>query len=146
MTKKFLQILIYLSCVLIVIGVFLPLASIPIYGDITYNRIASFESYIVIVCAVCAPLLVLVGKQKITVISAVAIWVTLLFPAIKKTLQGSEEQGLLGDLISSATDPLKDFAADLILNVTDFSWGGYVFLGGIVILTISSVLSIFKSK
>ncbi len=146
MTKKFLQILIYLSCILIVVGVFLPLASIPVYGDITYNRIASLESYIVIVCAVFAPLLVLIGKQKMTVISAVAIWFVLLFPAIKKIFQGSEERSLLGDLVSSATDPLKDFAADLMLNITEFSWGGYVFLGGLVILTISSILIIFKSK
>jgi len=146
MTRKFLQNLIYLSCVLIVIGVFLPLASFPIFGDISYNRIASLESYIVIACAVCAPLLVMIGKLRMTVISAVTIWLTLLFPTIKKIFQGSEKRGLLGDLVSSATDPLRDFAADLILNVTDFSWGGYVFLGGIVILTISSILSIFKSK
>ena len=146
MNKKILQILIYISSVMIVIGVFLPLASLPVYGDITYNRIASLESYIIILFSVFAPLLVFIGKQRMVVISAVAIWLTLLFPAIKKIFQGSEERGLLGDLVSSVTDPLKDFAADLILNITEFSWGGYVFLGGLVILTISSILIIFKSK
>ena len=146
MNKKILQILIYISSVMIVIGVFLPLASLPVYGDITYNRIASLESYIIILFSVFAPLLVFIGKQRMVVISAVAIWLTLLFPAIKKIFQGSEERGLLGDLVSSVTDPLKDFAADLILNITEFSWGGYVFLGGLVILTISSILIIFKKK
>ena len=30
---------------------------------------------------------------------------------------------MLGELVSEVTDPLKDFAVDLLLNITDFSWG-----------------------
>ncbi|MGY8814206.1 MAG: hypothetical protein ACKVHQ_05760, partial [Gammaproteobacteria bacterium] len=68
---------------MVAVGVFLPLASIPIYGDITYNRIASLESYIVILLSVVVVVFILIGKTRMSIFPVAGIWLTLLYPAIK---------------------------------------------------------------
>jgi len=123
MNKKTLHLLSYLSTTLVAVGVFLPLASIPIYGDITYNRIASLESYIVIILAVTVVIFNIMRKVNLSILAVVGIWLTLLFPAIKGLFKQQEDKGIFSELVSNVTDPLKDFAVNLITNITDFSWG-----------------------
>ena len=77
--KKILRLLVTISSIIIVTGVFLPLASIPVYGEFSYNHIASVESHIVIIFAVLAPVLIILGKSRLIVISAAGIWTTLRF-------------------------------------------------------------------
>ncbi|MGK0298433.1 MAG: hypothetical protein ACI9XC_002055 [Gammaproteobacteria bacterium] len=127
-------------------GVFLPLASIPIYGDITYNRIASLESYIVIFLAIIVVMLIFMSKSKMSIFPVAGIWLTLLFPAIKSVLKQQEDKGIFSKFASKVTDPLKDFAVNFITNITEFSWGGYVFMVGLFILTLSSILLVIKMK
>ena len=131
---------------MVAVGVFLSLASIPIYGDITYNRIASLESYIVIFLAVTVVILIIMRKAKMSILPVTGIWLTLLFPAIKDLFKQQEDKGIFSELASNVTDPLKDFAVNFITNITNFSWGGYVFIVGLFVLTLSSILLVMKIK
>ena len=131
---------------MVAVGVFLPLASIPIYGDITYNRIASLESYIVILLSVVVVVFILIGKTRMSIFPVAGIWLTLLYPAIKSVFNQQEDKGIFSELASKVTDPLKNFAVNLITNITDFSWGGYVFMVGLFVLTLSSILLVIKMK
>ncbi len=135
---------IYISAILLIAGVFLPLASLPVYGDITYNRIAEVESYLVILFAITAPILLIISKPKLLFISPTGVWVVLLFPAIKSIFKTEEQRGFFGELADKATSVMQDFAADLFMNITDFSWGGYVFLLGLVIFTVSCLVRSVK--
>ncbi len=39
---------------------------------------------------------------------------------------------------------MQDFAADLFLNVAEFSWGGFVLLVGLLAFTVTCILRSFK--
>ena len=85
-----------LGALLFIVGVFLPLASLPVVGDISYYRLDS--------------------------------------------------GGMLGDIVGKATDPLKNFAADLFMNINEFSWGGFVFIIGLLIMTIGAFMTTMKAR
>ncbi|NNE38844.1 MAG: hypothetical protein HKN08_11110 [Gammaproteobacteria bacterium] len=135
---------IYLSAILLIVGVFLPLASLPIYGNITYNRIAEIESYLVILFTLSAPILLFLGKPKSVILSPISVWAVLLFPALKNIFNAEEERGFFAELGDKAASVMQDFAAELFLNITDFNWGGYVFLLGLIVFTISCLIRCIK--
>jgi hypothetical protein len=87
---------------MVAVGVFLPLASLPVVGDISYNRVADVESYIVIAFALSAPVLVFLAKHTLTIGSALGIWITLLFPALKNFGQSEEKSSAFGDIMKKA--------------------------------------------
>ena len=76
----------------------------------------------------------LIGKRitvKKILMHCIPIIVVLLWPALKNMGGGSDDGGMLGDLMGKATDPLADFASKLFTNINDFSWGGFIFLIGL---------------
>ncbi|MDC1528663.1 hypothetical protein N8600_06380 [Gammaproteobacteria bacterium] len=73
-SKHKLQLAIYLSGILLSGSVFLPLATFPVYGDASYYRIAEVEAWLVIVFSMVAPGLMLYGKEKLAILSPVAVW------------------------------------------------------------------------
>ena len=131
---------------MISIGVFLPLASIPVYGDITYHRINDSSSYVVIACVLLAPLVMILNRRKLTLLCCLGVWLTLLYPAITNTLAQNENDGFIDNLMNKAKDPLQDFAIDLFLNITELMWGGYIFVIGLIIFTLSSLIILFESN
>ncbi len=133
----------YISALLLAVGVFLPLTILPIYGEATYHRVAEMESYIVIALAISAPLFLVAGQPKLIKFSVIGIWITLLFPALKSLFESSDG-GFFGELGDKASSAMNDFAADLFLNITDFHWGGIVFLLGLVFFTASGLLKSLK--
>jgi len=143
MNAKNLGIGVYVTAVLLAISVFLPLTSLPLIGDVSYNRVADIESYIVIAFCASAAGLLIIGQAKFTFVSAIGVWVTLLFPAIQGAFR-SEDSGFLSKVTDKASSALSEFAADLFLNVTDFSWGGYIFLLALLGFTVTCVLRSFK--
>jgi hypothetical protein len=143
MTRKQLDLAVYFTAVVLAISVFLPLSSLPVIGDVTYNRIADIESYIVITFCVAAVGLLLAGKAKSVVLTAVGVWATFLFPAIRNALQ-SDDDGFLSRATNQASGKLREFAGDLFLHITDFSWGGYILLVALVGFTIAGVLRTLK--
>ena len=143
MNNKILEIIIYVSAALTALGVFLPITSLPIYGEVSYHRIANMEAYLVIVFCFLAPLLNLIAKPRLALLAPLGVWLTLLFPAIEAQFK-RDDSGFIGKLGSKATSAMQDFAVDLFLNIVEFSWGGYVFLAGILLFTIASLLRAIK--
>ena len=137
----------YLGAILLILGVFLPLASIPVVGDISYYRVASTEAIIVVLFAISAPVLIMLKKAQLTFLSALGAWVTLLWPAIKSMFSGgSDDGGILGKLTKQASDPLADFAAELFTHIDSFSWGGFIFLIGLLTITVGCVMTTRKAR
>ncbi len=137
----------YLGALLFIAGVFLPLASIPIVGDISYYGVDSTSAIIVVILAVSAPILIHLKKEALTFVSAIAVWLVLLWPVIKNMGDGSDDGGsLLGDLVGKATDPLTNFASNLFMNINEFSWGGFIFLIGLVVFTVGCFITTMKAR
>lgn len=139
MTRYRLQLMIYLSALLLALGVFLPLTSMPVIGEVSYFRAANVEACLVVIFALCAPALMLSGKQRLCLLPVIGVWGVLLFPALRDALRSRNASSLqqLGNGVSSA---MSDFTADLFLNIADFHWGGLVFLLALLAFTLSSVL------
>lgn len=135
---------IYISAILLAVGVFLPLTRLPLYGDVSYHDIAEVESYMVIFFAISAPLLLSSRKYRSVIFAPIGAWVTLLFPAIKNRLE-PKDNSLLGKFGESASSTMNDFAADIFQNIADFSWGGFVFLLGLVLFTLSCLFRALKN-
>ena len=77
------QRLAYLGALLFIAGAFLPLASIPVVGDISYYRVDNMSAIIAVLLAAAAPVLIIMKKEKLTVLSPIAVWIVLLWPALK---------------------------------------------------------------
>ncbi len=143
MQNPILTLIIILSASAIAVGVFLPLTELPVYGEVNYNSIAEIESYIVILCALSAPVFIFMGMKRLSIFSAVGVWATLLFPTIEHMWH--KEQGTMVEkMMAEATGPMAEFAVDFFVNITEFSWGGYVFLVACVIFTLSCLKITFK--
>jgi len=87
MNRNTLQVAIYLSALGLSVGMFLPLTSFPVYGEVSYNRIAPIEAVLVVVLALAAPALILAGLGRASIVSPVGVWLVLLFPAIEAVLR-----------------------------------------------------------
>ena len=124
-------------------SVFLPLARLPVVGDVSYHRIAELESYLVVLFSLTATILLFTGRTRYLFVSVVGVWGTLLYPALEKIARPAQE-GFLAGVKDKAAGMMRDFAADLFLNVVEFSWGGYIFLLALVSLTLSAVFRSFK--
>jgi len=137
----------YLGALLFIVGVFLPLASIPVVGDISYYRVDSMSAIIAVIIVISALVLIHLKKEALTFVSAIAVWLVLLWPAIKNMGGGSDDSGgMLGDLVGKATDPLTNFASDLFMNINEFSWGGFIFLIGLVVFTVGCIITTMRAR
>ena len=143
MTKKNLELAVYISAAMLAIGVFLPLTELPVYGGVSYNKISSIESYLVVLLALSGPIFIFLEKIKLLKFSPIGAWLVLLFPAVKGLFK-SGDSSFFGDTVSEASSVMQDFAGDLFLNIFDFSWGGFVFLIGLIVFSISSVIRSVK--
>ena len=143
MTKKNLELAVYISAAMLAIGVFLPLTELPGYGAVSYNKISSIESYLVVLFALSGPILIFLSKIKLLKFSPIGAWLVLLFPAIK-SLSKSGDSSLLDKAVSEASSVMQDFAGNLFLNIFEFGWGGFVFLIGLIVFSISSVIRSVK--
>ncbi len=143
MAKKNLELAVYISAAMLAIGVFLPLTELPVYGGVSYNKISSIESYLVVLLALSGPIFIFLDKIKLLKISPIGAWLVLLFPAIKSLFK-SGDSSFFGETVSKASSVMQDFAGNLFLNIFDFSWGGFVFLIGLIVFSISSVIRSVK--
>ena len=139
MTKKNLELAVYISAAMLAIGVFLPLTELPVYGAVSYNKISPIESYLVVLFALSGPVFIFLSKTNLLKFSPIGVWLVLLFPAIK-SLSKSGDSSLLDKAISEASSVMQDFAGNLFLNIFEFGWGGFVFLLGLIVFSISSVI------
>ncbi len=134
MPKHKLQFFIYLSAILLSGSVFLPLASFPVYGDASYYRIAEVEAWLVIVLTMAAPGFILYGRKRLAILSPIGVWGVLLYPTLRSSFE-STNSSVLNQLGNSVTSAMSDFAANLFFNISDYHWGGFVFLFALVSFT-----------
>ena len=139
MTKKNLELAVYISAAMLAIGVFLPLTELPAYGAVSYNKISPIESYLVVLFALSGPIFIFLNKTNFLKFSPMGAWLVLLFPAIRSLFK-SGDSSLLDEAISEASSVMQDFAGNLFLNIFEFGWGGFVFLLGLIVFSISSVI------
>ena len=138
MNNKQLDVWVYLTGILVAFSVWLPLASLPVIGEVSYHLIAEREANIVIAFCLLTPVLLLLGKSRLVILPLTCMWITLIFPAIKQFIKSDE--GFLSKATGQANRIMQEFSADLFINVAEFSWGGYVFLAALVGFTITCVL------
>jgi hypothetical protein len=142
MNNKQLDVWVYLTGILVAFSVWLPLASLPVIGEVSYHLIAEREANIVIAFCLFTPVLLLLGKSRLVILPLTCMWITLIFPAIKQFIKSDE--GFLYQATGQANRIMQEFSADLFINVAEFSWGGYVFLAALVGFTITCVLRAFR--
>lgn len=145
MNFKKLDLTLYVSAFLLALGVFLPLTHLAVYGDVSYNRVAPTESYLVIGFALAGAVLAMLSMPKYVRWAPAGVWLTLLFPAIKGLFE-PEDDSFLSGLTDQASGVLQEFAGDLFMNIFEFSWGGYVFLVGLLVFTASALMLSFKKR
>lgn len=143
MNARQLDLIIYTSAVALAAGVFLPLTRLPLVGDVTYFRIAELEAGLVIVLCFLTGALLVGGRAKLTLIPALGIWVTLFYPAIEQFVRAGNSR--LADAVTDrAGRIMAEFAADLFMNIAEFSWGGLLFVIALVSLTLSALVRCFR--
>lgn len=143
MSKNSLALGVCVSAAILAAGVFLPLTQLPVYGDVSYHDIAKMESWLVVASAGAGIVLLALGMKRLLILAPLAAWLTLLFPAIKSRLQ-LEDEGLLSSIGNKVSSVMQEFAVDLFLNIVEFSWGGFVFLAGLLAFTLSCVMRSLK--
>ena len=83
MSHRTINLLMYLAAVSLAVSMFLPLAELPVLGRISYYGIAEVETYVIIAMTMIVPFLIIAGRERLCLIPAIAIWVTLLWPALE---------------------------------------------------------------
>ena len=142
MNNKKLDVWVYLTGILVAFSVLLPITSLPVMGEVSYLQVAEREANIIIAFCLVNPLFLLLGKSRLVILPLTGVWVALLFPAIKQLLK--RDEGGFSQATGQVNRITQEFAADLFMNVTEFSWGGYVFLVALVGFTITCVLRAFR--
>jgi hypothetical protein len=142
MNNKKLDVWVYLTGILVAFSVLLPITSLPVMGEVSYLQVAEREANIIIAFCLVNPLFLLLGKSRLVILPLTGVWVALLFPAIKQLLK--RDEGVFSQATGQVNRITQEFAADLFMNVTEFSWGGYVFLVALVGFTITCVLRAFR--
>ncbi len=135
---------VYVSAVMLAFGVFLPLTNIPIYGDVSYHRIAKIEAYLVVMFALAAPVMLFLKQTKQMFFAPIGVWVVLLFPALKSVLTPKGSKGMFSGITDGASSVMGEFAARLFLNIANFEWGGLIFIVGLLVFTVACVLKALK--
>lgn len=132
--------------ILLAVGVFLPMVNIGGLGTVSYADATDPEVYLLVVAALASSGMIAASKQRLAIVPMLISWLVLLWPMLKNVGGGNEDGGLLGKVARTVSDPLQELAGRLFSNVFDFEWGGYVFLLGLVLLTIGSVKVFLENR
>jgi len=126
--------------VLVAVGAYAPMISLGKLGSVSYADASKPEVYGLVFLAVVASVLIVADKRKFSLFAAVGAWLVLLWPVISN-LGGGDDGGMLGKLKDAAADPLQKVAEQLFSNVLDFQWGGFAFLGGMILVLVGAVMN-----
>jgi len=125
--------------VLVGVGAYAPMISLGRLGDVSYADATKPEVYGLVFLAILASVLIFADKRKFSLFAGVGAWLVLLWPVISNMGGGSDDGGgLLGKITDAAADPLQKVAEQLFSNVLDFQWGGFAFLGGMILVLVGS--------
>jgi len=131
---------------MVAVGAFMPMINIAGLNKVSYADASSPEVYLLVVLAVAASILIFMGKRSLSIVGGLGAWLVLLWPVISNMGGGSNDGGLLGKLTDAAADPLSKVTEKIFSNVLDFEVGGYVFLVGMLLVLIASVLNYTASR
>ena len=132
------KLVLYLSALGTAFGVFLPLRTLQVFGQISYYDVMPDESHILMAFALLAPALMIIEQRVMTVFCALGVWGTLFYPAVRHMMK-PRDNSLLGDLKRKLSESVQDYAFDLFRDYADLDWGGYVFLGCAALFTVCCV-------
>lgn len=143
------SLLMFAGALMTIIGAFSPMLEVLHLKVISYADIGKPQLYLLIACALLAPALDAVRSRWGAFLAVLGVWGALCWPLIRWQLHLERERGLLGEIEKHVTDPLEEagehIAERLFLHVKDFEWGGYVFLVGIVLMTVVALAGVRKS-
>jgi len=132
--------------ILLAVGAFAPMIKLGVLGTVSYADAASPEVYLLVLAGLAASGLIVAKLQKFTVFAMIAAWLVLLWPMLKNMGGSKDDGGLLSKVTKTVTDPLTDLASRLFTNVADFEWGGFVFILGLLLLTVGSVMVFLETR
>lgn len=138
--RKLTDLLLYCGAPLLAVGVFLPMTRFAVVGDVSYYDLTATVSLVVAGCAVALPILLQLKMKKWVWLPIVGIWGALFWPKVQQQFQ-DEPADLFAQLSSKAQASIDAFVADVLWNIPDYSWGGYVFLVGLVACTLGALLA-----
>lgn len=126
--------LVILGSVLMAVGVFLPILSVPIIGTMTYIHDGSGDGIIVLILAVVAAALALLGAPRFAVIPGALGAALMLFTLYKfrkmLTNMRAEMENVLAD------NPFRGFA-EAAMDATKIEWGWTVLAAGAALILFS---------
>jgi hypothetical protein len=143
--EKPLKLILHISTVTIVAGVFLPLAEVPVNDEVTYNEIAATRSYFLVAFALAGSLILSFWRRDMVWLAALGIWLTLLLPAIKERLW-PESRGTVEAAFDTVTGPFRNLATDFYMHLTDLRYGGVILVLGCAVFAIESLVLIVQKK
>lgn len=137
--------------VMVAVGAFMPMINIGGIGTLSYADAADPEVYLLVLFALGASGMLFVEKlRKFAVADAVAAWLVLLWPVLKNMGGGSSDDGGLMSKLSKVTDPIQKAASEvtgkLFSNIFDMEIGGYVFMIGMIVMLVGTILTFMAAK
>lgn len=135
---------------LVAVCAFMPMIEIARIGTMSYADAAGGKVYALIAFALVAGALVFLDKRKFSLFAAIGAWLVLLWPVISNMGGGSEDKGGLMDTLSKVTDPIKEAASNVagkvFSNVFDMEVGGMLFMAGMLVMTIGTVMTFLAER
>jgi len=131
--------LVFIGAALTIIGAFLPLASF-MASDISYYDIGGNEKYIFMLAVIAGPIMLFLNKQKFIMAAPVVAWLALLYPVFKGWFKVKNDD-FLSQVSSEISGALTDVTGDILTNVEDYNWGGFVFLIALIAYTVGCVMA-----
>ena len=131
------QILGLIGSVVLFIGVFTPIVSVPIMGNMTYFQNGQGDGMIILVFAVISLILVLMEKYKalwVTGSASLAVMLLTLFNFQTKMSQFKADMEL-----ELADNPFRGLA-DMAISSVQLQWGWALLVAGAVLVIVSAAL------
>lgn len=148
--KRNISFMMFAGALMTIIGAFSPMLDVLHLKVISYAEIGKPQLYVLIACALLAAVCEGAKARKAALAAVVGAWGAICWPLIRWQLHLEREHGFWGDIEKHVTDPLEEagehIAERLFLHVKDFEWGGYVFLGGLVLMTIAALVGLRARK
>lgn len=145
------EILTLVGAMMVAVGAFMPMINIGGFGTMSYADAADPEVYLLVLFALGAAVMLHIEKLRIfSLVDAIGAWIVLLWPVISNMGGGSSDRGGLLDQLFKVTDPIQKAATEvtgkIFSNIFDMEPGGYVFLIGMILMTVGAVMAFLAAR
>ena len=128
------QILGVAGSLLLFVGVFVPIISMPIIGSLNYFQNGKGDGVIILVLALISLVLTLTRKYKALLITGLLSLAVMLFTFISFKMRINDMKNSLGD------NPFAKGIADLALQTVQIQWGWAVLVIGACLIIAAAVV------